>query len=197
MTTTTPTDPDRSRLKNTVSMLAVVILLTVALAGRAQAVMYDFDEILSGLQEVPPNGSFGTGQIVGTYDDVTNEFDFSLTFSGLEFPTTAAHLHSPAPPGTNAPVQIAFAGFPTGVLSGFYANTYIFTAQQETDLLADLMYVNIHTSGYPGGEIRAQIFARPAGVPEQGGTCVLLGIGIAGLIAFARWSSSPRAIAAG
>ena len=121
MTTTTPPYPDRSRLKNTVSMLAVVTLLTVALAGRAQATLFTFDNMLTGLQEVPPNASTAIGQISGTYDDVTNMFDFTVLFTGLFSPTTAAHLHSPAPIGVNAPIQIGFVGFPAGVASGFYS----------------------------------------------------------------------------
>ena len=133
MTTTTPPYPDRSRLKNTVSMLAVVTLLTVALAGRAQATIFTFDNMLTGLQEVPPNASTAIGQISGTYNDVTNMFDFTVVFTGLFTPATAAHLHSPAPIGVNAPIQIGFVGFPAGVTSGLYSNTYTFTAAQETD----------------------------------------------------------------
>jgi len=203
MTTTTPTYPNRSRLSNTVSKFAVAILLIVVLAGSAQALTYTFDDSLSGRQEVSPNLSTGLGQILGTYDDVSNTFDFELYFTGLSSPTVAAHLHSPASPGVNAAVQIGFTGFPLGVTTGFFENTYIFTAAQETDLLAGLMYVNIHTSAFPGGEIRGQITARqtggtpPTGVPDHAGTGVLLGLGLIGLVAFARRSNFPRTTSAG
>ena len=40
-------------------------------------------------------------------------------------------------------------------------------------------YFNIHTSAFPGGEIRG--FLQP--VPEPGSSIVLLGIGVAGLVA--------------
>jgi hypothetical protein len=92
----------------------------------------------------------------------------------------------------NAPVQIPFDGFPLGVLSGSFSNTYIFTAEQESDFLANLMYVNIHTVMLPGGEIRAQLLPT---VPEQGGTFGLMVLVIVGLAAFARWSRM-RTIAA-
>ena len=175
----------RSGRNSIASFFAMVVLLIVVLAGRAQATTYTFDDFLTGLQEVPPHASPGTGEITGTYDDVTNTFDFSLTFSGLSGTTTAAHLHSPAPPGVNAPVQIPLTGFPLNVTSGSYANTFIFTASQETNFLSGLMYTNIHTNVWPGGEIRAQLSPRLS-VPESGGTFALLGLSIVGLIAFSR-----------
>ena len=88
---TAPTYSHRNNLKNYVSRLAFVtllILLTVTFAGRAQAATYTFNNVLNGAQEVPPNPSTALGQITGTYDDVTRVFSFSLTFTGLQSPTT-------------------------------------------------------------------------------------------------------------
>jgi cytochrome oxidase assembly protein ShyY1 len=124
--------------------------------------LYTIDITLSGAQEVPPNPSTGLGNFVGTYNDVTNELSFQLMFAGLSSPTTAAHLHAPAPPGVNAPVVIGFAGFPTGVTSGSYSNTYILTEAQEAQLLCGQWYVNVHTTTYPGGEIRGQVKEAPS-----------------------------------
>jgi hypothetical protein len=78
-------------------------------------------------------------------------------FNGLSAGTTAAHFHGPAVRGVNAGIQIGFAGFPLGVLSGEYSNTYILTAIQEDEILGGLWYVNIHTTNLPGGEIRGQL----------------------------------------
>lgn len=167
------------------AVVTLAIFMAVALARNTQATIFSFDDTLSSSQVSPPNPSPGTGEITGTYDDVTNSFSFSLSFSGLTTPTTAAHLHAPAPAGTNAPVEITFAGFPFGVTSGSFNNTYIFSSSQETSFLADLMYVDIHTAGFPGGEIRAQLLPT---VPDQGGTFGLMGLALVGLVAFARWS---------
>lgn len=123
----------------------------------AGAAIYPFSNTFSGTQEVPPNGSPATGVIAGTYNDVTNTITYSIIFSGLSTPTTAAHFHAPAPPGVAAPPVIPYAGFPTGATTGTYTHTDVLTDVQETQLLAGLMYSNIHTTALPGGEIRAQI----------------------------------------
>jgi len=126
------------------------------LPGKSFATVYTIDIPLSGSQEVPPNPSTALGALTGTYDDATNTLSFNLSFTGLSAPTTAAHIHGPAPAGVNAGIQIGFSGFPAGVTSGFYSNSYVLTAAQETDLLSGLWYVNVHTTSSPGGEIRGQ-----------------------------------------
>lgn len=139
------------------SILAIVISSVMLINSNSLALIYPFNQSLSGLQEVPPNASPGTGTISGTYDDNTKALNFTVTFSGLLGNTTAAHFHAPAPPGSNAGVMIGFAGFPAGVNNGAYANNYILTPVQESHLLNGLVYVNVHSNLFPGGEIRAQM----------------------------------------
>jgi hypothetical protein len=129
-----------------------------------------FDISLYGAQEVPPNPSPALGNIAGTYNPATNTLSFALQFTGLVAPTTAAHFHAPAAPGVNAGVAIPLAGFPTGVTSGSYANSYVLTDVQEAQLLAGLMYLNVHTTAYPGGEIRAQM-VETGNLPGNCTTC--------------------------
>jgi hypothetical protein len=116
-----------------------------------------FRNTFSGAQEVPPNSSTATGTIIGSYDHATNTISYSIIFSGLMAPSIAGHFHGPAAPGVATGVQIPYTGFPAGVTSGFYSNIHVLTNTQETQLLAGLWYGNIHTTLYPGGEIRAQI----------------------------------------
>ena len=127
------------------------------LSFKAYATNYPISGTYSGNQEVPANSSTATGTITGVYNDFTNTIFYSISFSGLSSNTTAAHFHGPAAAGISAGVMIAHAGFPTGVTSGVYANSNVLTDAQEADLLAGLVYSNIHTANFGGGEIRAQI----------------------------------------
>lgn len=124
----------------------------------SNATVYPINLTYSGANEVPPNTSVATGTLVGTYDDATNTISYTITFSGLESNSVAAHFHAPAPPGINAAVTLAHAGFPLGVTAGVYVKVDVFTDLQESQLLAGLMYSNIHTVNRPGGELRTQIF---------------------------------------
>jgi len=130
-------------------MTATALLL---IAGAASAQTYS--AILTGTQETPPNASPATGTGSFTLNTVTHMLSFNISYSGLTGTETAAHIHCCAAPG--APAGILFpllAGNPkvgsVGPLS----------AQNEADLNAGLMYVNIHTSPtFGGGEIRGQIY---------------------------------------
>ncbi len=126
--------------------------------GAASSLVYSFSKTYSGTQEVPANASPGTGTIKGVFNSITNTIFYTIQFSGLTDNTTAAHFHAPAAPGVNAGVTLAHAGFPAGVTAGTFSKSDVFTNAQETNLLAGLMYSNIHTTAFPGGEIRAQIF---------------------------------------
>ncbi|MDB5861922.1 MAG: domain containing protein, partial [Ramlibacter sp.] len=77
------------------------------------------------------------------------------SYSGLTAPATAGHFHGPAGPGQNAGVVLPFAN-PSSPIRG----EATLTAAQAADLLGGRWYANIHTTRYPGGEIRAQVTAR-------------------------------------
>jgi hypothetical protein len=108
------------------------------------------------------------------------------TYSGLSGNVSAAHIHGPANPGVNAGVLYGLN--PTFITTGATAGNFLagnltlvdgtggFTiAQQQAQLLAGQWYINIHTSTFPGGEIRGQITL----VPEPASaTLVLLGAGL-------------------
>ena len=49
----------------------------------------------------------------------------------------------------------------TGMTSGNLTGMATITGTQETQLLSDLWYINIHTSLYTGGEIRGQVQVVP------------------------------------
>ena len=143
-----------TKLLKALSSLAVMSLF---FAAQANATIWNINNVINGTQEVPSVTTPGNGTIVGTYDDVTNQFTATISFSQLLGTTSAGHYHGPALAGANAGVRIGFTNIPLGVTSGSFSPSFVLTASQETELLGGLWYANIHTSFRPGGEIRGQI----------------------------------------
>jgi CHRD domain/Secretion system C-terminal sorting domain len=127
----------------------------------------------SGAQEVPANASTATGAVVGNFDQRSGLLGIKVTYAGLAANATLAHIHRAAA-GTNGGVQIDFnpLGFTFGAQSGTFSKIILLNTNQQADLLAGNLYVNIHNASFPGGEIRAQLNAPPSASPNitvQGG----------------------------
>ncbi len=116
---------------------------------------YFFKATLRGSQQVPPVSSTAMGTVIVKYDPSTKILKLVGDYQGITDTVTGSHIHGPAPAGSNAPILIPLnnTGGTTGVLSG----TDTLTAEQETDMLNGLMYVNVHNNIYPNGEIRGQL----------------------------------------
>ncbi|MHB8472643.1 MAG: CHRD domain-containing protein [Gammaproteobacteria bacterium] len=143
----------------------ISVAALVLSASTLQAATISLTTTLAGTNQVPPNASRGFGSGTMTYDDVTNQLDWNIAFSDLVAGATAAHFHGPAAPGTNASVQVPIPlGASSGMTSGLLTGSATLTNAQGTQLLSDLWYVNIHSSVFPGGEIRgqAQVVPLPA-----------------------------------
>jgi len=105
------------------SLVLAAAMLVAAPSVRAAVIFFHVN--LSGANEVPPTGSLGTGVADLELDTTAQTLHGHIVFSGLGFPTTAAHIHcclaSPFLAGVNvgvATVVPAFPGFPLGVMSG-------------------------------------------------------------------------------
>jgi hypothetical protein len=141
----------------------------VALAGAAAA-QTNFVVTLDGAQETPPvaTPATGSGTAVLSADETT--FTLSYSFSGLTSSQSNAHIHQGA------------IGVPGGVVKNLptpNANVvgFVWTSSDASQpltsalvdlLLAEGLYINIHTTNFPGGEIRGQLLLEP--VPVEGTT---------------------------
>jgi hypothetical protein len=97
-------------------------------------------------QEIPQNNSTATATLNGLFDKTTKKLTYTLAING--FTPTVLHLHK-GEVGASGPVNVTLAA------AG--GTTDAFTAQQETDLFAGGLYLNIHSATYAGGEIRGQV----------------------------------------
>ena len=129
----------------------------LALAGlplAASAAEMTMKTELSAAQEVPPTDSKGMGTADVTYDDATKMLTWTVTFSDLTGPATAAHFHGPAKEGENAGVAIPIEGMESPM-----KGSATLTDEQAQQLADGLLYVNVHTAANPKGEIRGQVKA--------------------------------------
>lgn len=144
----------------------------VALAGPLQAATLVFNGTLQGSQEVPATPSAGTGSVSLTVDDITRAWSLTGNFSGLTGNSSNAHIHGPALAGFNAGV-IAGLTFTPGVTAGTLSGSGTFTETQFADLVSLKYYVNLHSTSFGSGELRAQL------IPETSSAAFT---GLAGLL---------------
>ena len=107
---------------------------------------------LTGAQEVPPVST--TGQAVGAFN-LAQHMDrlwFDVSIDGLSSAITGAHLHV-APTGVTGPVVKDLMPYLNGnrIMGSFDTISFL------SELMADSIYINVHTANYPSGEIRAQL----------------------------------------
>jgi len=157
----------------------IIALLSTAVVSQAAIVNFDLSPpgsspavALSPLNEVPPaTNSTGSGNALAfMLDTDTSILTFAIGygsaagFSDLTAPATVMHIHGPAQVGSNAPVLINLGPnhfpAPNPAQGGVIFGAVVVPTNVVPDLLAGLHYVNIHTTNYPGGEIRGQLIRR-------------------------------------
>ncbi len=148
----------------------------VAVAGG-----HGINERLTGYQEVPALSTPGVGTFEASINKAGTEIRYQLTFANLESPVTQAHIHFENE--TNAGPIVVFlctnlgngpagtqpcpagggtiSGTITAADVGAGAAAQGLAAGEFDELVrairAGATYVNVHTTGRPTGEIRAQI----------------------------------------
>lgn len=187
-----------------IAMLAIVLM---GVSRGSDAAFLSYNAVLTGPSEATPNASPGFGTAVIDFDTTANTLRVRVSFTGLTGTTTASHIHAAtATPGTGtagvATTIPNFAGFPLGVTAGTYdsglldltsatsynpafvtangGTTASAAAALNASAAAGKSYLNIHTSAFPGGEIRG--FLTP--VPEPT-SLALMATGVVALIGYA------------
>ncbi len=142
------------------ALRTVLLALTAAAAAGIAQGSVTFEAILDELQMVPPSGSPATGTAVLVLNDAQTEVAYTITYSGLEGVETDAHFHNAGPGQNGSVVHFLPAGNPK-------AGIWNITVHDVAELFAGRIYVNIHTTLYPGGEIRGDIMESVAAAPDD------------------------------
>ncbi len=128
-------------------------LVSVSLALSKTPRLVKFGAALNIGQEVPhPKGTKvgASGRFTATLTGTT--LKWTLTFSHLSGPATAAHIHMGVR-RVSGPVIVPLCG----PCHSPRAGSATLTAAEITALKAGKTYANVHTAKNPGGEIRGQI----------------------------------------
>lgn len=136
----------------------IVGIAAAALTAVASAHNTEYRRVclLGGIQETPPNASVATGCGTFIIDPVHNTITYRIVVTGLSGSETAAHIHGPASAGTAGPIMFAL---PSGSVKSGVIN---YDQSQEADIIAGKIYVNVHSTAFPGGEVRGQIVTHVA-----------------------------------
>jgi hypothetical protein len=153
-------------------LVAVLVVALGASAAVGAAFDTDFASDMSGGQEVPPVATEATGAAQFDVIDLgegRREIKFRLGVFDIDN-VTASHIHLGCP-GENGPVvAFLFEGGPTGEVNGrlnqgtIRRHNLVGPLQGRSigrlvqEMESGCTYVNVHTTEWPGGEIRGQIF---------------------------------------
>jgi hypothetical protein len=149
--------------------LALAGLFVLLISAQAQAQTYNFTAALSGGNENPAvvTGAVGTGTV--SVNMATQVVTYRIDVYNMPVGTTASHFHVGAH-GVNGPVVVNFtvaAGISNDFAITGTASATDLTARAAQginswqDFLQALMlgniYMNVHSTNNPGGEIRGQV----------------------------------------
>ncbi|HEY9909213.1 MAG TPA: CHRD domain-containing protein [Thermosynechococcaceae cyanobacterium] len=181
----------------TIAALSSALVASAPLA--AQAASFTFSGPLSGAQEAPaPNNSPATGSFLATLTGEPEQwtFNYQVSFQNLTGLFRDGHIHLGGR-GVSGPVVHPLDGVPalvaarvnTGSLTGEWTSAEVPATATPAAVfqrfLAGQYYFNVHSTTFPGGEIRGQIEnpTTSAAVPEPVTTVGLLVAGAIGAAA--------------
>jgi hypothetical protein len=119
-------------------------------------------DMLMGSNEVPTNNSTAMGTATLKFNNTTKVFTITVTHDLSSI--TSGHIHK-GTAGTNGSVVFPF----TALVSPISYTSAPLNAEQEADLMANLYYVNLHSSAFTAGEIRGQLVKGTTTTTNNGG----------------------------
>lgn len=141
----------RAAMLARVGIVALALLLSPASPATAGGPK-QFLSNLNAAQETPPVPTAGFGVAHLTFDEASKMLCFAITYGSLSSAEILAHVHGPADPGVPGGVLLPLPlGNPKSGCVG------PLDSDQKKALLKNQTYINIHTAGFPAGEIRGQI----------------------------------------
>lgn len=162
-------------------LLAVIGLLALVstVAASADESALNMRASLSGLNEVPPKATMGTGIFTAKVEK--GVIHYTLTYSGLSTPVLQSHLHFGQPAVTggifvflcsnlgNGPAGTPACPPAGGTVTGTITAADILNPSPDQGITpgdfatalriieAGEAYANVHTTRFPAGEIRGQV----------------------------------------
>jgi hypothetical protein len=109
----------------------------------------------------------------------------TVDWQNLTGPCNGAHIHE-APPGVNGPIIFPMSN-PPATTTGSVSQSFAITPAQVSVLKAGGYYVNVHSTVYPGGEIRGQL-SGPTSVALRSGAASRTPAGV-----LVRWRTASEA----
>lgn len=147
----------RNSLKITYLSSIILVLLSSCSKDEKKIITpsnkYAGTSVLNGANEVFSHSN-KTGSVTGTYDSGTKTLNITVVHVIGDGLVTDGHLHTGA-----STVNGAVSKLFTSSLNSPIQQTLTLTAQEETDLLAGNLYINLHSVAFPKGEIRGQLTA--------------------------------------
>ena len=174
-------------MRRLVLSLAVIALVSATTVVWAQGGFKKISELLTGYEEVPSVSTTGSGNFTARISNDNSRIDWELSYSDLEGAVQQAHIHfgqkgvnggisvflctnlgngpagtqpCPAPPATISGTIVA-ADVSPNIPATAAARTQGINTGEIDELIAAIRagatYVNVHSTTWPGGEIRSQI----------------------------------------
>src|SRR5438309_1429274 len=138
------------RLKGTFRVLGVALAFSAIASANAATIQ--LRAWLNGAQEVPPVATAATGSATVTYDTVTRQLSWNVSYGSLSSAISDAHFHGPTPAGFDAGITVQMTAGPSPIIG-----SATISPTQATQLLSGQWYVNLHSNNFSGGEIRGQV----------------------------------------